>query len=169
MIVKLRSSHYYVTSMSHHYCVILPSLLSRMSRYRAGGCSCAGDVSPLTPQQALRRSEGTNRRKKGAEKKIYSKAADNLQFTNIVSMNLRVINLKCQMTKIRNPSGHKIAVLQRRCFWAELCTTSRIGADKQLAATDYSVSHLAVVTKDKLSVSEQSSAIDYQPWLGPDT
>ena len=70
-------------------------------------------MSTLTPPQLLRRSEGTNRRKKGAEKKIYSKAADNLQFTNIVSMNLRVINLKCQMTKIRNPSGHKIAVLQR--------------------------------------------------------
>ena len=52
----------------------------------------AGDVSPLTPPQALRRSEGTNRRRKGAEKKIYSKAADNLQFTNIVSMNLRVIS-----------------------------------------------------------------------------
>ena len=91
-IKLLRSSHYYVISMSYHYCVILPSLLSR---WRAGGWSCAGDVSPLTPPQPLRRSEGTRRRRKGAVKKIYSKAIDNLQFTNIVSMNLRVINLKC--------------------------------------------------------------------------
>ena len=144
--------------MSCYYCVILPSLLSR---WGAGGCSCTGDVSTLTPQQALRRSEGTNRRKKGAEKKIYSKAADNLQFTNIVSMNLRVINLKCQMTKIRNPSGHKIAVLQRRCFWAELCSTSRIGADKQPAATDCSVPHLAVAGTSHGQVVSVGAIISY--------
>ena len=168
MSIKLRSSHYYVISMSYHYSLLCHSL-QFVVKVEGRWLLLAGDVSTLTPQQALRRSEGTNRRKKGAEKKIYSKAADNLQFTNIVSMNLRVISWKCQMTKIRNPSGHKIAVLQRRSFWAELCSTSRIRADKQLAATVCSVPHLSVVTKDKLLVSEQSSAIDYQPWLGTDT
>ena len=77
--------------MSYHYSLLCHSL-QFVVKVEGRWLLLAGDVSTLTPQQALRRSEGTNRRKKGAEKKIYSKAADNLQFTNIVSMNLRVIS-----------------------------------------------------------------------------